>query len=187
MVSAEETSTQVEIAFTRALVDDGKEYLLDQPLLDELAHGAVPDDDERVPVLLAMSDNGPQMTSKATAVFMAGARIAQHFGRPGTPNDQAWVESFFGHLKGEFGHLDKITDPGDLEAELDRLRAFWNGTRLLGPPARPQRPHPVPTKLAFRGTGPGGSRGIRPACGHQTCSSTRRMFPPRTFPISSSE
>jgi putative transposase len=130
VVSAEETSTQVEVAFTRALVEDGKEYLLDQALLDELAHGVVPDNDERVPVLLAVSDNGPQMTSKATAVFMAGARIAQHFGRPGTPNDQAWVESFFGHLKGEFPHLDKITDPGDLEAELDRLRGFWNGTRL---------------------------------------------------------
>ena len=134
VVSAEESSTQVEVAFTRALVEDGKEYLLDQALLDELAHGVVPDpdesSDERVPVLLAVSDNGPQMTSKATSVFMAGARIAQHFGRPGTPNDQAWVESFFGHLKGEFPHLDKITDPGDLEAELDRLRGFWNGTRL---------------------------------------------------------
>lgn len=130
VVSAEETSTQVEVAFTRALVEEGKEYLLDETLLDELAHGVVPDNDERLPVLLAVSDNGPQMTSKATAVFMAGARIAQHFGRPGTPNDQAWIESFFGHLKGEFPHLDKITDPGDLEAELDRLRAFWNGTRL---------------------------------------------------------
>ena len=63
-------------------------------------------------------------------MFLAGARIAQHFRRPGTPNDQAWIESFFGHLKGEFPHLDKITDSGDLEAELDRLRVFWNGTRL---------------------------------------------------------
>jgi transposase InsO family protein len=130
VVSAEETSTQVEVAFTRALVEDGKEYLLDAGLLDELAHGVVPDNDERCPVLLAVSDNGPQMTSKATAVFMAGARIAQHFGRPGTPNDQAWIESFFGHLKGEFPHLDTITDAGDLEAELDWLRVFWNDTRL---------------------------------------------------------
>ncbi len=130
VVSAEESSTQVEVAFTRALVDDGKEYLLDQSLLDELATGVVPDNDERVPVLLAVSDNGPQMTSNATAVFMAGARIAQHFGRPGTPNDQAWIESFFGHLKGEFGHLERISDAGELETELDRLRQFWNGTRL---------------------------------------------------------
>jgi putative transposase len=112
VVSAEETSTQVKIAFTRALVEDGKQYLLDEALLDQLAHGVVPDHDERLPVLLAISDNGAQRTSKATAVFLAGARIAQHFGRPGTPNDQTWVESFFGHLKGEFPHLDTITDPG---------------------------------------------------------------------------
>ncbi|MEW1842212.1 hypothetical protein AB0392_30080 [Nonomuraea angiospora] len=32
---------------------------------------------------------------------MAGARIAQHFGRPGTPDDQAWIESLFGHIKDE--------------------------------------------------------------------------------------
>ena len=81
-------------------------------------------------MLLAVSDNGPQMTSKATSVFMAGARIAQHFGRPGTPNDQAWVESFFGHLKGEFPHLDKIGDAGELEAELDRLQVHYNTVRL---------------------------------------------------------
>ena len=70
------------------------------------------------------------MTSGSTREFMALCAIHQHFGRPGTPNDQAWVESFFGHLKGEFPHLDKITDPGGLEAELDHLRGFWNGTRL---------------------------------------------------------
>jgi putative transposase len=131
VVSAEETSTQIEVAFTRALIADGKESLLDEVLLDELAHGVVPDDDDRVPVLLAVSDNGPQMTSRATAVFLAGARIAQHFGRPGTPNDQAWIESFFGHLKAEHPHLERITDPGELEAELTRLRTgHYNTVRL---------------------------------------------------------
>ena len=59
-----------------------------------------------------------------------GARIAQHFGRPATPNDQAWIESFFGHLKGEHPHLDKITDPGELERELDLRRVHYNTVRL---------------------------------------------------------
>lgn len=122
VVSAEESSTQVEVAFTRALIEDGKEHLLDDDLLAELASGEIPEGDDRLPVLVALSGNGPQMTSKATAAFMAGARIAQHFGRPSTPNDQAWVESFFGHLKGEFPHLEKTRDGGELEAELDRLR-----------------------------------------------------------------
>lgn len=130
VVSAQESSTQVEVAFTAALVADGKQHLLDEDLLAELAAGVVPDNDERVPVLLAVSDNGPQMTSNATAVFMAGARIAQHFGRPATPDDQAWIESFFGHLKGEHPHLDKIVDPGELEAELGRCRTFYNTVRL---------------------------------------------------------
>lgn len=130
VVSAEESSVQVEVAFTRALIADAKAHLLDAPLLAELHAGVIPDNDERLPVLLAVSDNGPQMTSKATAVFMAGARIAQHFGRPSTPNDQAWVESFFGHLKGEFPHLEKIKDAGELERELDRLRGHYNTVRL---------------------------------------------------------
>jgi transposase InsO family protein len=87
VVSAEESSTQVELAFTRALLADGKDHLLEASLLGELASGAIPDPDEvaGLPVLLALSDNGPQMTSKATAAFMAGARIARHFGPPRHP------------------------------------------------------------------------------------------------------
>jgi putative transposase len=129
VVSAEESSTQVEVAFTRALCADGKDHLLDGDLLDELRTGTVPDADD-LPVLLALSDNGPQMTSKSTKAFLAGARIATHFGRPGTPNDQAWIESLFGHVKTEHPHLEKITDPGELEAELDRIRPFYNKIRL---------------------------------------------------------
>jgi transposase InsO family protein len=129
VVSAEESSTQVEVAFTRALIADGKDHLLDDLLLAELASGVIPDHDE-LPVLLAISDNGPQMTSKATASFTASVRIGGHFGRPGTPNDQAWIESLFGHLKAEHPHLERITDTGELEAELDRIRPFYNTIRL---------------------------------------------------------
>ena len=138
---AEETSTQVEAAFIEALNADGKAWLLDDEVFAaELATGHIPDPDlevitstegtGEVPVLLAVSDNGPQMTSSMTATFMAGARIAQHFGRPGTPNDQAWIESFFGHLKGENPHLGKITDPQALAAELEHRKEHYNTIRL---------------------------------------------------------
>jgi hypothetical protein len=70
------------------------------------------------------------MTSSKTAQFMAIARIAQHFARPSTPNDQAWIESFFGHLKAEHPYLDTITDPADLRAELDLRREHYNTVRL---------------------------------------------------------
>ena len=56
--------------------------------------------------------------------------IAQHFGRPGTPTDQAWIESLFGHVKGGWPHLDLIEDPEVLRAELELVRHECNTVRL---------------------------------------------------------
>ena len=127
IVSSEETSTQVEIVFTDALAAEG---LLDG--VERRADGPVDitADDPSRPILLAVSDNGPQMTSGSTREFMALCAIAQHFGRPGTPTDQAWIESFNGHLKAEYPHLEKITDIEVLRRELDVIRPRWNGVRL---------------------------------------------------------
>ena len=79
--------------FTRALEREG---LLDQilALIDELAPDADPA--ELQPILLSISDNGAQMTSGNTREFMALHAIATHYGRPGTPTDQAHIESLFG-------------------------------------------------------------------------------------------
>lgn len=87
-------------------------------------------DDEARPILLAVSDNGAQMTSGSTREFMALCAIAQHFGRPGTPTDQAWIESLNGHLKREYPHLLAIEDPETLRAEIAVVRTHYNGTRL---------------------------------------------------------
>jgi transposase InsO family protein len=54
-----------------------------------------------VPLLLAVSDNGAQMRSVSTREFMAGVAIAQQSGRPHTSQDQAWIETLFGHVKGK--------------------------------------------------------------------------------------
>jgi hypothetical protein len=54
----------------------------------------------------------------------------QRFGRPSTPTDQAWIESLFGHVKGEWPQLEKIRDPGELVVELDRVRVEYNTVRL---------------------------------------------------------
>jgi putative transposase len=70
------------------------------------------------------------MTSGDTREFMALMAIAQHHGRPGTPTDQAHVESFFGHLKHDWPHLENIRDPGVLDAELTRVRGDYNTVRL---------------------------------------------------------
>ena len=88
IVSAEETSTQVQVVLTQALEREG---LLERVSArqDGLVDPTV--DDPARPVLLALSDNGPQMTSGSTREFMALCAIHQHFGRPGTPTDQAWT------------------------------------------------------------------------------------------------
>ena len=127
IVSSEETSTQVEIVFTDALAAEG---LLE--VVERRADGRVDvtTDDPARPILLAVSDNGAQMTSGSTREFMALCAIAQHFGRPGTPTDQAWIESFNGHLKAEYPHLESITDIEVLRRELDLIRPRWNGVRL---------------------------------------------------------
>src|SRR5690606_37258797 len=87
-------------------------------------------DDPARPILLAVSDNGPPMAAADTRAFMALMAIAQHRGRPHTPTDQAWIESFFGHIKGEWPHLEDLTDPVVLEAELARVRIEYNSVRL---------------------------------------------------------
>jgi len=124
LVSVEETSTQVKVVFERALADQGLIDLLTPERLD------LDLDDPDRPILLAVSDNGPQMRSNATRDFMIMMAIAQHHGRPHTPTDQAWIETLFGHVKGEWPHLEDIADPLVLEAELDRVRTIYNTVRL---------------------------------------------------------
>jgi hypothetical protein len=131
LVSAEETSTQVQVLFMDALEREGLlaliEARMDEPPVDPLSFTA---QDELTPVLLAVSDNGPQMRSGSTREFMAMCAIAQHFGRPGTPTDQAWIESLFGHIKAEWPHLQRIKDPEVMRAELAVVRHEYNTVRL---------------------------------------------------------
>ena len=71
------------------------------------------------------------MIAASTRRFMAMVAIAQHFGRPATPTDQAWTESRGGTIKAEWPHLLAITNPATLRAELDLVRAEYNSQRLL--------------------------------------------------------
>jgi len=136
LVSAEETSTQIEAAFLAALDEEQLAERIDTRLLAALRAGTATADEldgpeaDGVPVLIAMSDNGPQMRSHSTKEFMAACAIMQRFGRPGTPTDQAWIESLFGHVKVDWPHLDKIRDPGELAVELNRVRLEYNTVRL---------------------------------------------------------
>ena len=128
LVSSEETTTQVQAGFTIALEAEG---LLEDALARAATGRVDPNTDDGVsPILLAVSDNGSQMIATGTRQFMAMVAIAQHFGRPSTPTDQAWIESLNGTLKTEWPHLLAITDPAVLRAELDRIQHEYNTIRL---------------------------------------------------------
>jgi putative transposase len=120
LLSSEQTSTQAQLLFARALEDQG--------LLGP--DGTPPAAEDGLPILVAWSDNGAEMTATDTRAFMALMTIAQHHGRPGTPTDQAHVESFFSHLKGDWPHLTALADPGALDTELARIRTEYNTVRL---------------------------------------------------------
>jgi len=130
VVSAEETHTQVQLAFEQALDSEG---LLSKAVAraEALGQPLDPERDEQLnPILLAVSDNGSQMIARNTRKFMALLAIAQHFGRPSTPTDQAWIESLNGTLKAEWPHLLAITDPAVLRAELADIQIEYNTRRL---------------------------------------------------------
>ena len=120
LLSSEQTHTQVQLLFAQALEDQG---------LAELAEAAGRDPDA-APILVAWSDNGSEMTAIDTRQFMALMAIAQHHGRPGTPTDQAHVESFFSHLKGDWPILTEIRNAAALDSELARIRGEYNTVRL---------------------------------------------------------
>ena len=127
LLSAEETSSQVEVVFTDALE---AEELMGLVAARQDGRVDLAADDPTRPILLAVSDNGPQMTSGSTREFLALCSIAQHFGRPHTPTDQAPIESFFGHVKGEWPHLEHIRDPDELRPELEVVHTHYNTVRL---------------------------------------------------------
>jgi transposase InsO family protein len=131
-LTPEPTSVSARVLFIKALDAEGL-------LTDDLAARLSDLDDDTeipaldadtVPLLLAISDNGTEMKAHDTRRFMALCSIAQHFGRPSTPTDQAWIESLWGHVKPENPHLEDIDDPATLIAELERVRRHHNGVRL---------------------------------------------------------
>ncbi len=131
VTSSEETYTQVQIAFEEGLKREGLwEEGMRLAKEQGLARPDMEGEDEAIPLLLAVSDNGPQMRHGRTRAFMATVAIAQHFGRPGTPEDQGWIEALNGTIKREWPHLNHIHDPATLRAELEVVRQEYNHHRL---------------------------------------------------------
>jgi transposase len=158
IVSAEETSTQVQVVVTDALEREGLLELVGARQ-DGLVDPTV--DDPARPVLLALSDNGPQMTSGSTREFMALCAIHQHFGRPGTPTDQAWTWVAVRPRQGRMAPL--AHHPGSGRAAR-RTRAGPGALQRRTAPRRDRLCHPQRRTPGPRSGDPQGPRG-RPRTG----------------------
>ena len=128
LVTVEETATQVEVVFTDALDAEGLWPAVEARQAQRARHG---DDSDEQPILLVMSDNGPQMRAGTHQRVLGPLLHRGPLRRPGTPTDQAWIETLFGHVKTEWPHLEKITDPNTLRAELDIARHCPGSAFLL--------------------------------------------------------
>lgn len=103
-----------------------------------------PNSDEQLPILLTVSNGRPQMVSGTTREWMALHSLAMHVGRPGTPTDQAYIETFFGHVKTESPELEAIRDRLTLDAAMQQARPECNAVRFARrrPVRHPQRRTP---------------------------------------------
>lgn len=90
VVSVEETATQVRVLYEHHELEGLLELLTDERFDLSLR-------DPPEPILLAVSDNAPPVTSCDT-------------------------RAFFGHCKGEWPRLQTITEPSVLVAEFARVR-----------------------------------------------------------------
>jgi len=130
----EEASTQVQVVFMDALELEGLLALVearqDAAPANTFPFDAAVDEPEPPPILLAVSDNGPQMTSNSKREVMAMCAIAQHFGRPGTADRPGVDRVAVRPRQAEWPHLDHIKDPEVLRAELAVVRRQYNTVRL---------------------------------------------------------
>ena len=88
VVSAEESSSQVQVAFTAAQTARRQGATLGRGPARRAGIRGRPADDDRLPVLVAVSDNGPRMPGKATAAFLSASESPSTSGGHPRLNDQ---------------------------------------------------------------------------------------------------
>ena len=146
-------------------------------------------EDEDGPILVAWSDNGSEMKSIDTRQFMALMAIAQHHGRPGTPTDQAHVESFLQPSEGRLAAPDRHHRSGRAR---HRARPDPHRVQHGSPPRLDRVRHPPTTNTTAAGRrsgapappgssapAPSGSSRIEPARHDPAHRHQQRPAPPR--------
>ena len=114
-----------------------------------------------------VSDNGPELTSRAVLAWTNRAGLDWHYIAPGKPQQNAFVESFIGRLRDELLNEESFENLGHARRMLERWRLDYHQVRthsahagmppaharhaagarprlVDGPAARPLAPSPTP-------------------------------------------
>lgn len=93
-----------------------------------------------VPPQIIHSDQGSEYDSQDFVDLVTGLAIKISMSHKGSPWENGHQESFFGHLKGEGGDLNRFETDGELLEELYRMIYYYNHQRihtaLKMPPAK---------------------------------------------------
>jgi transposase InsO family protein len=84
------------------------------------------------PMPVSLSDHGTQMTAKSMRQFFRDLGIGQLFARYQTPQDNAWIESWFSQLKERWLRLKDAASFDDLRTLLRDFVEFYNQVRPHG-------------------------------------------------------
>jgi putative transposase len=76
-----------------------------------------------------VSDNGPELTSRAVLAWTNRAGLDWHYIAPGKPQQNAFVESFIGRLRDELLNEEIFADLGHARRLLERWRQDYNQVR----------------------------------------------------------
>ena len=76
-----------------------------------------------------VSDNGPELTSRAILAWTNRAGLDWHYIAPGKPQQNAFVESFIGRLRDELLNEQVFENLGHARRLLERWRLDYNQVR----------------------------------------------------------
>jgi len=106
------------------------EALAAEGLLDAEPQSVGPDGEPGGLGLKALSDNGSQMKAKTMREFFHDLGIDQVFSRPHTPEDNAYMESWFATTKCEGIYREEYGDPLEAHDGIAELVRYYNEERL---------------------------------------------------------
>lgn len=97
-------------------------FLVTGAVLNALEHYSPPE--------IIHSDQGSEYDSTDFTELMENLKIKISMSRKGHPWENGHQESFFGHLKGEGGDLNRFETDGELVAEIYRMIYYYNSKRI---------------------------------------------------------